>query len=92
MLTIMVVGSSVLVVSGIQKQSFVLSDFIDLLIMNRSVDNREKDSIQSEKNHSIIFSYATKLFESCTAVKELHLEIAPNQVFTLLGPVSNDIV
>ena len=26
-----------------------------------------------------------------TAVKELHVEIAPNQVFTLLGPVSIDI-
>lgn len=55
--------------------------------MGRGVDNREKDSIDSERNHSIIYSFTTKVFESCTAVKELHMEIMPNQVYTLLGPV-----
>lgn len=54
---------------------------------HRGIDNREQDAKNSSKNHSIIFSYTTMVFSSCTAVKELHMEIKPNQVFTLLGPV-----
>ena len=53
----------------------------------RGIDNREQDAKNSSKNHSIIFSYTTMVFQTCTAVKELHMEIKPNQVFTLLGPV-----
>ena len=66
----------------------IRSEFhLSLLIIHRGIDNREKDSLDSERNHSIIYSFSTKVFESCTAVKELHMEILPNQVFTLLGPV-----
>lgn len=43
--------------------------------------------MKSEQNHSIVFSYATMLFNTCTAVKELHVEVKPNQLFTILGPV-----
>ena len=56
-------------------------------MIDRGIDNRERDSIDSEKNKSIIYSFTTKVFSSCTAVKELHTEILPNQVYTLLGPV-----
>lgn len=37
--------------------------------------------------NSIVFSYVTKMFDSCTAVKEMKMEIQKNQLFTLLGPV-----
>ena len=57
------------------------------VMMWRGIDNRDKDRVDSATNNSVIFSFTTKLFQSCTAVKELHLEIMPNQIFTLLGPV-----
>lgn len=47
----------------------------------------EKDERNSRDHNSIIFSYTTKTFPNCTAVSELHMEITPNQIFTLLGPV-----
>ena len=47
----------------------------------------EKDEKNSRDHNSIIFSYTTKTFPNCTAVSELHMEITPNQIFTLLGPV-----
>ena len=56
-------------------------------VTRRGTDTRDADQIQSEKNQSITFSYVTKNFPSCTAVKELKMEILPNQIFTLLGPV-----
>lgn len=62
----------------------------DAWVMWRGIDTRDKDRIDSAKNHSVVFSYTTKLFKSCTAVKELHLEMMPNQIFTLLGPVGVD--
>lgn len=37
---------------------------------------------------SILYSYVTKVFAGCTAVKEVHMEIEKNQLFTLLGPVA----
>ena len=49
--------------------------------------NNDEDKKKSYDNKSIIFSYTTKLFDACTAVKELHLEVKKNQIFTLLGPV-----
>lgn len=81
------VCSCVLRVSGVLPISFEQSLHYQESVMYRGIDNREKDSIQSEKNKSIVYSYVTKMFDSCTAVKELHVEITPNQVFTLLGPV-----
>lgn len=54
---------------------------------HRGTDSRDKDCVTSSTNHSIVFSYTTKVFESCTAVKELHMEMKPNQIFTILGPV-----
>ena len=56
--------------------------------MDRGTDNRDQDCVTSSTNHSIVFSYTTKVFESCTAVKELHMEMKPNQIFTVLGPVA----
>ena len=53
----------------------------------RGEDNSDEDKKNSYDNKSIIFSYTTKLFDACTAVKELHLEVKKNQIFTLLGPV-----
>lgn len=52
----------------------------------QGTDSRDKDCVTSSTNHSIVFSYTTKVFESCTAVKELHMEMKPNQIFTILGP------
>ena len=49
--------------------------------------NNDEDKKKSYENKSIIFSYTTKIFPTCTAVKELHLEVKKNQIFTLLGPV-----
>lgn len=46
-----------------------------------------KDEENSRLHDSIIFSYTTKTFPNCTAVSELHMEITPHQIFTLLGPV-----
>ena len=57
-------------------------------LTRRGTDTRDADQIRSEKNQSITFSYVTKNFPNCTAVKELKMEILPNQIFTLLGPVS----
>lgn len=57
-------------------------------VSGRGMDTRDADQITSERNHSIVFSYVTKNFPSCTAVKELKMEILPNQIFTLLGPVA----
>lgn len=70
------------------------------MMMNSGMDNREKDQKLSEENgrygfnriftgimSSIVFSYATKVFDSCTAVKEVRMEIRKNELFTLLGPV-----
>ena len=33
----------------------------------------------------------TKIFDSCTAVKEMKMEIQKNQLFTLLGPVLSQL-
>ena len=71
-----------------------------MMIMDSGMDNREKDQKLSEENgrygfdcvftgmmSSIVFSYTTKVFDSCTAVKEVRMEIHKNELFTLLGPV-----
>ena len=57
------------------------------MVTCRGDDTSDKDKKKSYENKSIIFSYTTKLFDACTAVKELHLEVKKNQIFTLLGPV-----
>ena len=55
--------------------------------MGRGDEDNDEDKKKSYDNKSIVFSYTTKLFDACTAVKELHLEVKKNQIFTLLGPV-----
>ena len=57
------------------------------MVTCRGDDTSDKDKKKSYENKSIIVSYTTKLFDACTAVKELHLEVKKNQIFTLLGPV-----
>ena len=72
-----------------QVQVLFLQDFLSG--RERGADepryDSEKDEINSREHNSIIFSYTTKTFPNCTAVSELHMEITPHQIFTLLGPV-----
>ena len=56
-------------------------------ITSRGDNFGDDDRKKSAENKSVVFSYTSKVFESCTAVKELHMEMKPNQIFTLLGPV-----
>ena len=62
-----------------------------MIITCRDDDSSNEDKKKSFNNKSIVFSYTTKLFDACTAVKELHLEVKKNQIFTLLGPVCFDL-